>query len=222
MTPQQKALQDCIEALEYAQTGNRRPEVIGVAITQAKQALEVQAQGDALSSFQGGQWWVSELDAMAKNGTPDQKRAVAVVRNLLRVIATHPQASEPAESAVEAIVKLQGEPFAWVSVKDRLPPTVRGVSYRQLTTGVVLVRHSDRPDYPITAHAVLGDGLGVGIAIPTEGASDHPEIAWYSATSIDKNNPFDKKDQNYERFLPKIFGSKITHWMPLPAAPEAK
>ena len=37
--------------------------------------------------FDVGQWWVKELDAMAANGTPDQKRAVAVVRNLLGQIA---------------------------------------------------------------------------------------------------------------------------------------
>lgn len=40
-----QALQNCIEALEYAQTGNRRPEVIGAAIANAMQALAV-ASGD--------------------------------------------------------------------------------------------------------------------------------------------------------------------------------
>lgn len=38
---------------------------------------------DSLSDFQEGQWWLKELDAMAMDGTPDQKRAVAVVRNLM-------------------------------------------------------------------------------------------------------------------------------------------
>jgi hypothetical protein len=109
----------------------------------------------------------------------------------------------------------QGEPVAWISVKDELPKAVRGVSYRRSLTDTVLVRHADYPNYPITAHAVVGEGLGMGIAIPTEGASEHPEIAWYSASS-DLNNPFGLKNQDYERFLPRIFGTKITHWMPIP------
>jgi hypothetical protein len=34
--------------------------------------------------FAEGQWWLAELDQMVANGTHDQKRAVAVVRNLVR------------------------------------------------------------------------------------------------------------------------------------------
>lgn len=37
-----------------------------------------------VADFREGQWWLKELDAMVEDGTPDQKRAVAVVRNLLR------------------------------------------------------------------------------------------------------------------------------------------
>lgn len=37
-----------------------------------------------IEDFAEGQWWLQELDAMVKDGTPDQKRAVAVVRNLMR------------------------------------------------------------------------------------------------------------------------------------------
>jgi hypothetical protein len=113
------------------------------------------------------------------------------------------------------------EPVAWVSVKDELPKAVRGVSYKSSLTDTVLVLHSDRPDYPITAHAVVGEGLGAGIAIPTDGASEHPEIAWYSA-SCSLNNPFNLKNDDYERFLPKIFGKKITHWMPIPTTPPQR
>lgn len=42
----------------------------------------------ALFDFQEGQWWVDELDALAsaETATQDQKRAVAVVHNLLRHI----------------------------------------------------------------------------------------------------------------------------------------
>lgn len=109
---------------------------------------------------------------------------------------------------------------AWISVKDALPPAVRGVSYKASMTDVVLVRHSDRPDYPITAHAVVGEGLGSGIAIPTLGASEHPEIAWYSA-GCDLKNPFVLRDDDYERYLPRVFGLKITHWKPIDVAQEA-
>jgi hypothetical protein len=107
------------------------------------------------------------------------------------------------------------EPVAWISVKDELPKAVIGVSYKANLTDTVLVRHADRPDYPITAHAVVGEGLGSGVAIPTEGASEYPEIAWYSASS-DLKNPFGLRNQDYERFLPRIFGTKITHWRPIP------
>jgi hypothetical protein len=48
MTPQQKALQDCIEALEKLWLlGDEAAAICNPAITQAKQALEPQAQGEA-------------------------------------------------------------------------------------------------------------------------------------------------------------------------------
>lgn len=39
---------------------------------------------DSVECFAEGQWWLAELDQMVREGTHDQKRAVAVVRNLLR------------------------------------------------------------------------------------------------------------------------------------------
>lgn len=121
----------------------------------------------------------------------------------------------------QALEQSEPEPVAWISVKDALPKAVRGVSYKQSLTDVVLVRHLDRPDYPITAHAVVGEGLGAGIAIPTEGASEHPEIAWYSQCQ-DLNNPFGLKNDDYGRYLPKIFGTKITHWKPIDTSPPKR
>ena len=59
----------------------------------AAKAVEPQASelvgpsGDALSDFKADQWWLPELDAAVANGTPDQKRAVAVVRNMLATAA---------------------------------------------------------------------------------------------------------------------------------------
>jgi hypothetical protein len=57
--------------------------------------------GDCLSDFQEGQWWLAELDAVVANGTHDQKRAMAVVRNLLATVAANttppaaPEKSQP-------------------------------------------------------------------------------------------------------------------------------
>lgn len=39
---------------------------------------------EGLEEFEEGQWWLKELDAAALTGPDDLKRAVAVVRNLLR------------------------------------------------------------------------------------------------------------------------------------------
>jgi hypothetical protein len=86
----------------------------------------------------------------------------------------------------------------------------------------VLVIHSDRPDYPIVAHAFVGDieCMGLGIRLPTNGASPHSGISWYSV-GRDLQNPFGLHDQDYTRFSPNRFGRCITHWQPLPATPEA-
>ena len=62
-------------------------------LSQPQDAQEV-ACDYALSDFKEGQWWVDELDALSgtETATPDQKRAVAVVHNLLRHISAAPQA----------------------------------------------------------------------------------------------------------------------------------
>ena len=45
--------------------------------------------GDKLSDFRDDQWWVHELNTALSDGTPDQRRALAVVRNLLKTVKTH-------------------------------------------------------------------------------------------------------------------------------------
>lgn len=117
---------------------------------------------------------------------------------------------------------------AWIPVTERLPEPIAGRgSYESYSTGAVLVRHRDRPDYPVTAHAFLGELVGHGIGIPTNGASKHKLIAWYSV-GRNLSNPFDmastpegkpfKDSAGYEKFLPNYFGFGITHWMPMPDA----
>ena len=113
----------------------------------------------------------------------------------------------------------------WIPVEERLPDGKRGISYGQFITDVVLVKHKDRPDYPVTAHAVVGDDCdALGVRIPTNGASKYKWICWHSA-GRDLSNPFDmasgykgplKDSVGYPRFLPSYFGEGITHWMPLP------
>ena len=44
---------------------------------------------EPIDNFEEGQWWVKELDSLAKNFnlSNDQKRAIAVVHNMLKTIA---------------------------------------------------------------------------------------------------------------------------------------
>lgn len=118
----------------------------------------------------------------------------------------------------------------WISVEERLPEGKIGVPYMTYAyaTDTVLVLHRDHPDYPVTAHAFVGDNLdGLGIRIATNGASKYKFIAWYSF-GRNLSNPFGvsrgpdgnfKDSVGYERFMPNYFGRGITHWMPLPALP---
>ena len=45
-----------------------------------------QVSPESLREFSSDQWWVNELQQLTENGTDDQKRAMAVVRHLLRAI----------------------------------------------------------------------------------------------------------------------------------------
>ena len=117
----------------------------------------------------------------------------------------------------------------WISVKERLPEGKNGIPYMEYGSDVVLVIHSDRPDYPITAHAILSDSPSAqGVMIPTSGASKYKYICWYSI-GRDLCNPFDmasskgrpfKDSAGYARFLPCYFGAGIIYWMPIPEVPK--
>ena len=60
---------------------------------------------DPLDDFQEGQWWIKELDSMVAEATPDQRRAVAVVHNLLRAASNtcQPQVQQGGSDAREAL-----------------------------------------------------------------------------------------------------------------------
>jgi len=57
----------------------------------ANRAMQAGSERDAalldLRDFKESQWWLKELDEAIANGTDDQKRAVGVVRHMLRVAA---------------------------------------------------------------------------------------------------------------------------------------
>lgn len=111
----------------------------------------------------------------------------------------------------------------WIPVSESLPEGKVGVPYMTFMTDPVLVLHKDRPDYPITAHAALGDDLDtLGVRIPTNGASKYKWISWHSI-GRDGSNPFDlaglRDAYGYERKMPNYLGYGITHWMPLREAP---
>lgn len=74
-----------------------------------------QAQADVVSDFHDGQWWMQELDAMVANGTPDQKRAVAVVRNLIRTANAQPSQQGKAVTDGYALVptRMYVSPEQW-------------------------------------------------------------------------------------------------------------
>lgn len=67
-------------------------------LEQCKQDTE-KLRGDMTLSdeFRPGQWWVEELEAITVRGTDNQKRAMAVVHNLLRQIEARGLNPESAE-----------------------------------------------------------------------------------------------------------------------------
>lgn len=68
--------------------------------------------GEPLSDFEEGQWWILELDNMAQsiNSTLDQKRAVAVVHNLLSAI----QREQRDAQSLASLLKEERERFEFL------------------------------------------------------------------------------------------------------------
>lgn len=74
------------------------------APAQAGEVARPGPSGDVPSDFQEGQWWLQKLDEVAAAGTDDFKRAVAVVRNLMRT--AHAQvATPPAHPVLAPVVR---------------------------------------------------------------------------------------------------------------------
>ena len=69
---------------------------------------------ESIHDFRPGQWWVKELDGIqaSQEATPDQKRAVAVVHNLLRHIL---KLELPGNVLAQRVEKLESELKHWKS-----------------------------------------------------------------------------------------------------------
>ncbi len=106
--------------------------------------------GDYLSDFQEGQWWLAELDAAVANGTHDQKRAVAVVRNLLATVAanTTPPAApvqEPVANGLANQIETSGSP---VMVQFPRHTSVLADDWTIDPAFLLRVKHTIAPDHP--------------------------------------------------------------------------
>lgn len=62
------------------------PESVDIQALDAEKMRETGLSRQLSEEFRPDQWWVAELETMAASGTNDQKRAAAVVRNLLKQI----------------------------------------------------------------------------------------------------------------------------------------
>jgi hypothetical protein len=117
------AMKQMVEALEYAQTGNRRPEVIGAAITAGRQAIaeaEKQEPYARIYETEGPFGLHQSLDYRPYNGrNPD--RVVPVY--------THPQPKQ--------------EPVAWLSRRyvDNFP-----------ASGYETTQPTDHGAFPVYTH----------------------------------------------------------------------
>ena len=67
---------------------------------------------DCIDDFQEGQWWLAELDSVVKNGTDDQKRSVAVVRNLLKTAHSEIDALKEQARVMREALEAIAEPYS--------------------------------------------------------------------------------------------------------------
>ena len=223
MTPQQKALQDCIEALEASKNwhqgdkwrddpDNRQAwedhrDAIDAALNQAKQALDqfgdankmVQAQGEA---FHVEHRTNAHSEICDKNGRAYAvcswgTDAAARAANICALLnGAHPQASEPV--GINGLT--QAETDASMSVRGLSNPTASEPAWRPIET------------------APKDGGILLGV---WEGDWNNPKHRFrvYEATMY-KTGPSWAMQGNYRTEEGGAY--KIAGWLPLPAAPEAK
>ena len=79
---------------------------------------------ESIHDFRPGQWWVKELDGIqaSQEATPDQKRAVAVVHNLLRHIL---KLELPGNVLAQRVEKLEADRDALAGISKELIERLR-------------------------------------------------------------------------------------------------
>jgi hypothetical protein len=113
------------------------------------------------------------------------------------------------------------KPSEFISVSVAMPSS-KPFHYATFITDPIALIHADRPDYPLTGHAIYTNSIhhaGAGIAIEATSSSDYAWVMWYSACLEDTRNPFSLKCKDYTKYNYTLFGSKITHWAYLPSLP---
>lgn len=83
-----KTVADRLDQMADAQpSGSSAQSDLYAAATVWRKHLAPPVERRETEEFCEGQWWLEELDTMVKTGTPNQKRAVAVVRNMMGQLA---------------------------------------------------------------------------------------------------------------------------------------
>jgi len=110
--------------------------------------------------------------------------------------------------------------YKFIPISESIPP-VTGWSYGCKMSKTVAVIHSDRPDYPLTAHMTVYESetnCPLGICIKKIVGGKEIIIGWHFLG--DAQNPFGLKNRDYTRFSPARFTACITHWAELPNIPS--
>lgn len=198
---------------QSAQQGEPRIGLLGAQLDATPKIVPHLATGGepsdeyTLSDFRADQWWVAELDACAT--APDQRRAMAVLRRLLRALPTE---GEPSDEAIRAAFE------AWIKNDGREAVDVTRSSsghYRDLSV------HSEWLAFDAGTRAVLALKPPSWIAC----SERMPGIKEHVLVAAEFDGPGDWRIK-LGRYQPDhswlIYGGSWTptHWMPLPAAPQ--
>jgi len=123
---------------------------------------------ESIHDFRPGQWWVKELDGIqaSQEATPDQKRAVAVVHNLLRHIL---KLELPGNVLAQRAEKLESELKHWKSNHAAEVQRAR-----------VLKERTDTPLERVQAYEQIGQLLAERDALAAElkALREHEPFCW--------------------------------------------
>lgn len=154
------------------------------AATAVAGAAHAGAINDPLSGFQEGQWWVNELDAWAKTGSDDQKRAVATVHHMLRSAAAPTPIADSGAMTGERAANLG---YGLALAEDRLRRIsfliANGHSF--IDKGRTIEIWADQARATLAAAAAAQPVSVDAVPVATKGFSgcsectDEPECAWH-------------------------------------------